>query len=285
MINHPSPHPVTFNTTRLQPVNEPPLAEQRATANYNSNREVRKAIHALKYEGRVDLAESLGTRLIAEFHRSDWQPTLITAVPLAPIRLLERGYNQSALLADVLARSIGVPFHRETLRRVRYTRPQVGLKKTKRQENIANSFVAEPDLARNQRIVLIDDVCTTGATLKECAATLLKAGASIVWGLTVASVSLEPKAVDTISNRRAAIRIITDKRTHYRYAQLVMANGQTKSLGPLNPTTTTPLLDHVLMLAFRPGNGLDLPELEALMQANKSWRDLHVTWNDLDVWS
>jgi ComF family protein len=252
-----------------------------STANYTTNRPIQKAIHQLKYEGQTDLAMMLGQRLLDTFAKTDWQPTLIVAVPLHPLRLRERGYNQAALLAEVVAKGISVPFHRETLRKVKHTRPQVGLRKRQRADNVRGAFIAEPDLASAQRILLIDDVCTTGATLTACAVTLQKAGTAKIYGLTVAAVppdttrNIQPK-------RKPSLRIVTDKRG-YRYVQLVHADGRTKSLGAFNPLDPTPLLDHVLLQAFKV-NTLTIGDLIALRDAHKEQRHYALTWHDWERW-
>lgn len=171
----------------LPPIRESgsPLVERRATAVYVDA--IREAIHRLKYEHEPRLAGPLGWRLAAELARSDWEPTLLTAIPLHPLRLRSRGYNQSALLAQELSILSRIPFSAAAVQRVRDTRPQVGLGALDRQTNVAGAFVAEATLVQRQSIVIIDDVCTTGSTLSECAAALLAEGALRVWALSVAA--------------------------------------------------------------------------------------------------
>jgi ComF family protein len=161
-----------------------PLAECRATAQFEGA--IRDAIHALKYENQRRFAEPLSERLSVEFARSGWTPTGIIAAPLHEARLRARGYNQSALLAERLARSEGIPYRPDFLSKIRDTQPQVGLNGRERALNVKDAFRASGSAA-NQMILLIDDVYTTGATLRECARALLEAGASQVWALTVAS--------------------------------------------------------------------------------------------------
>jgi predicted amidophosphoribosyltransferase len=127
-------------------------------------------------------------------------------VPLHPQRERERGYNQSALLAKQLSAAVAVPVAPGALVRIVRTRPQVGLTQEQRRANIAGAFrcarIGESRCARtgesrcardvtDLRIVLVDDVCTTGSTLEACAAELRAAGAAAVWGLTVARPSFE----------------------------------------------------------------------------------------------
>jgi ComF family protein len=144
------------------------------------------AVHALKYENRRSVAGLLAQWLYDALQRTAWQPTLFTAVPLHPTRFAERGYNQSALIGERLALRLGLPFEANAISRQRETRPQVGLNYSERQENVLDAFIAEPALVSKQHVIVIDDVYTTGATLKACAQALQAAGATTIWGLTVA---------------------------------------------------------------------------------------------------
>jgi ComF family protein len=106
-------------------------------------------------------------------------------------RQLRRGYNQSALLAGAAARALGLPLVAGGLARCRRSRPQVGLSGEQRRANVAGVFaVRRPWPIAGARLVLVDDVYTTGATLRECARTLRDAGASVVYGLTVTTEEL-----------------------------------------------------------------------------------------------
>lgn len=167
----------------------PPLTEIRAAAHYNGA--IRKAIHAFKFDNQSRLAPFLGTRLVAAYQAAGWPATLITAVPLHSTRFAERGYNQSALLADTLARRTRIPFDAHALSRVQDTPHQVGLSARERWLNVEKAFSADPLRVGGQAIILIDDVTTTGATLQRCGVALIDAGAREVWALTVASASFD----------------------------------------------------------------------------------------------
>jgi ComF family protein len=111
---------------------------------------------------------------------------LIAPVPLHPKRLKQRGFNQALLLAKAFPR---IPLGREALVRVRHTVPQVELKPKERRDNVKGAFtVPDPALVKGKNVLLLDDVYTTGATVKECAKVLRKAGARRVEVLTVARV-------------------------------------------------------------------------------------------------
>lgn len=173
-----------------------PLDDVAATAVFGDP--LRPAIHALKYENVRDLARPLGARMAA-FWPAAWRPgepgapDLIIPVPLHGSRVRERGYNQSALLTRVLGPAAGIPIHEKTLTRRRATRPQVGLDAAGRRENVAGAFAVRSNV-EGRRIVLVDDVCTTGATLEACAAALKAAGAVVVWGYTLSRARWEPGA-------------------------------------------------------------------------------------------
>ncbi len=155
---------------------------------------LRRAIHRLKYTGQMELAEPLGS-LLADWWVVHFPPAdLLVPVPLHPQRERERGFNQATLLARRLSQAARIPVVEHLARRQRDTRPQVGLNMHERAQNMAGAFVADAALAAGRRIVLVDDVCTTGATLEACAAALRAAGAAEVRGLTVARAKPKPDA-------------------------------------------------------------------------------------------
>ncbi len=147
---------------------------------------LREAIHRLKYQHDIGLAEALASHLIDLFHSTGWEVDLIAPVPLSQSRLLERGYNQSALLARPLALITHIRYQPKAVSRIRNTPSQVGLKARERIENVREAFLSEPVIVNGKRILLIDDVATTGATISECAKAVLEAGADAAYGLTLA---------------------------------------------------------------------------------------------------
>lgn len=114
---------------------------------------------------------------------------LLIPVPLHFSRLLKRKYNQSAVLCDALSKLSHIPANYKALRKTKHTLPQVSCNGKQRLKNVRNAFdVFHPEMVKNKRIVLIDDVFTTGSTLKECARVLKRAGAKSVDALTIARV-------------------------------------------------------------------------------------------------
>jgi ComF family protein len=146
---------------------------------------LRQAILALKYNHRADVVAPLAAFLQKYLGQNGLEFDLITAVPLHSERQLERGYNQAELLARALGAKIGRPYV-AGLRRVRATQDQIGLSLSARHENVRGAFAGDKAAFRGRRVLLVDDVCTTGATLDACASALELCGARSTFGLTVA---------------------------------------------------------------------------------------------------
>lgn len=137
-------------------------------------------IHQLKYKGAFGLAEPLAALMVEEWERWQTAVDLILPIPLYPDRQKRRGYNQSDLLVRHFAAHLKIPHDTAVLQRVRNTPPQVGLSATERQKNMVDAFRAENGRVIGKRILLVDDVCTTGATLSAAAQALLAVGARSV---------------------------------------------------------------------------------------------------------
>jgi ComF family protein len=148
----------------------------------------RRALHALKYAGEQRLAVPLGEAVAARWSRAGAGGDLLVPVPVHEARRRERGYDQAALITEVAAGTLGLPWC-GALDRVRATAPQFRLDRRHRAVNVASAFAVAPwtrDLVAGRWVVLVDDVVTTGATLCEAAHALLEAGAAAVSGVTVA---------------------------------------------------------------------------------------------------
>lgn len=144
------------------------------------------AISRLKYHDRPDLARRLAGLVLSAHPRL--VADVVVPVPLHPRRLAERGFNQAALIAWPIARQLGVPLAARALSRVRDTPKQAGLDRQTRLVNLRNAFVAHPERIKmqNPRILLVDDVQTTGATFEACIAALHEVGLSRVSTVVVA---------------------------------------------------------------------------------------------------
>lgn len=141
---------------------------------------IRQALHALKYEGVTQLADPLAGQLAQAIQ---WTVDSIIPVPLHYSRLRERGYNQANLLAQALSLHMNCPLLADTLIRNRATPSQVGLTAAERQANVEGAFSVIGKTVPN--VLLVDDVCTTGATLGAAAQALRAVGVERVYAATV----------------------------------------------------------------------------------------------------
>ena len=146
-------------------------------------------IQLLKYKRKPSLARRLGS-LMAEIALSDpmmSQADLVVPVPLYRTRLRERGYNQAELLAREVSESMGVGLSARSLVRRKATRTQTLLSEEERRENVRDAFlVVKEKEVKGRKVILVDDVLTTGATLRSAASALLESGAAEVYGLVSA---------------------------------------------------------------------------------------------------
>lgn len=145
------------------------------------------AIYGLKYEGIPALAKPLAGYLIHYLEAHPVAFDCLVPAPLHPARQAERGYNQSELLARETSAACGIPLRTDLIQRIRHTPPQVHLNREERQENMRDAFAPRADVRlQGETVLLLDDVCTTGATLQASAEALKAAGAGDIWALTVA---------------------------------------------------------------------------------------------------
>lgn len=138
-----------------------------------------RSVRLLKYEGRPDLARPLAAALSSAMSAAGMtEPAVLVPVPLHPVRLAERGYNQSALLASALGKVRGWRVEARGLARTRLTLQQAALDRALRVENAQDAFAVRTRVGG--RVVLVDDVVTTMATALACRAALTGAGADVV---------------------------------------------------------------------------------------------------------
>lgn len=150
---------------------------------------LRETIHAFKYERRSCLGAALGDFMLCSYQQHFSLNSLdkLVPVPLHKKQYRYRQYNQSEVLARKLSRATGIPVAVDTLARIKETKPQFTLNKQERALNIKDSFrVKNRFWLQGARVLVIDDICTTGSTINECARVLKQAGAEEVFGLVLA---------------------------------------------------------------------------------------------------
>jgi ComF family protein len=152
---------------------------------------LKEIIHHFKYQSRRSLAHPLALRLAAVYREnaSAFDVNLVIAIPLHRSREAERGFNQATELARHFCRETSLPLLERVLQRIRATQIQAGLSRRERRINLKGAFqVTQPEKLSGKKILVIDDVFTTGATLNECAKILKHHGAARVCLLTLARV-------------------------------------------------------------------------------------------------
>ncbi len=159
----------------------PPFGRLRAVCIYGP--EAGAIVQGLKYSDRTDLAKPMARMMARALGTLAGEVDVVVPVPLHPRRLWQRRFNQSAMIGEALAISVGLPFEPRLLARIRATRQQVGLKASERARNVEGAFrvpaAAAPAL-KGRRVLLVDDVYTTGATVKAATRALKRGGAATV---------------------------------------------------------------------------------------------------------
>jgi ComF family protein len=169
--------------------NPPAYARARAAVRYDEV--ARTLVHALKYQDRTDLAPAMGRWMARAGRELLDDAHVLVPVPLHWRRGWSRRYNQSGALARIIERQTGIAVAAEALRRIRRTDQQIGLSRPQRASNVQGAFKVAPErqhLVAGRRVVLIDDVLTSGATVDACARALLRAKAASVDVLVFARV-------------------------------------------------------------------------------------------------
>ncbi|MDO8601428.1 MAG: ComF family protein [bacterium] len=156
------------------------------------NKFIQNLIKKFKDEPLVkELAPTLSSLIIEHFQladqKSDFKDFILIPLPLVKRRLKWRGYNQAEEIGKYLAEFFQIPLVSDVLIKIKTTLPQIELAKEKREENIRSAFaIKNPDLIQGKKILLVDDIYTTGATMEECARILREAGAKEIIGIVVA---------------------------------------------------------------------------------------------------
>jgi ComF family protein len=179
----------------MEAIADPP-AYTRARAAVRFDEVARTLVHALKYQDRTDLAPAMGRWMARAGRELLGEADILVPVPLHWRRGWSRRYNQSGALARVIERQSGVRLRRDLLGRVRATEQQVGLSRSQRASNVQGAFKVADDAqseVQGRRVILIDDVLTSGATVDACARALLRAKAAQVDVLVFARVVDSPR--------------------------------------------------------------------------------------------
>jgi ComF family protein len=164
---------------------EPAFTALRSAFRYVDD--VRKLVHAFKYGGQTSLAPYLAAPMLEAAAEGGLSPEAVVPVPMTGLRKRTRGYNQAALLAREVARGLEVPMVEAVKRRGGVGQQAKSASAEERRRNVAGVFsVSRTDAVLDRRVLLVDDVATTGATLDACAGVLLDAGAREVTALTLA---------------------------------------------------------------------------------------------------
>ena len=187
-----TPFPVDLGMTLVSPaaIADPPVYRRaRVVARFDDT--ARTLVHRLKYADRLDTALALGAMMARAGHELARESDVVVPVPLHRLRLWSRRYNQAMELARPVAAAHRLPVEPGLLLRVKRTQPQVGLSRNQRGDNLQGAFrVPEParPALQGRRVLLVDDVITTGATANAAARALLRAGAASVDVLAFARV-------------------------------------------------------------------------------------------------
>ena len=193
-LGTPFPHDAGMPLLSPQAVAHPPAYRRaRAVLRYDEN--AGALVHALKYGDRLDLAPAFGRWMAAAGRELLLDAEALVPVPLHRRRLWARRFNQSAALAQAIGALAARPVWHDVLRRVKHTPQQVGLSREERARNVARAFgVPDPGKGevRGRRLLLVDDVLTSGATVEACARALGRAGAASVDVLVFARVVAAP---------------------------------------------------------------------------------------------
>ena len=156
---------------------------------FEKDKTVQSFIHSIKYNKRflnaLFLGKFIGEKLKSEI--KNWNVDYLVPVPLHQLRKAERGFNQSKYITKGISKETDIKVRNNILRRVKYTETQTNLSLTEREKNITNAFKVRYERSiQNKSFLLVDDVITTGATIRECGKVLLDAGANKIYACSAA---------------------------------------------------------------------------------------------------
>lgn len=150
---------------------------------FSYNEAIKKCIYEFKYKDMKIYGRFFG-RKMAEYGREYfgvWKAEVIIPVPVSKKKFLKRGYNQAEILAKELAKNTGIPMDNHVLYRSKDTKPQKEVNRDTRRKNLENAFIVSKNVVKYKKVILVDDIYTTGSTIDECAKTLKAAGVQKVY--------------------------------------------------------------------------------------------------------
>lgn len=156
---------------------------------FEKDKPIQNLLHSYKYENKIYVGKFLGELIFNELNIKlfEWDADYIIPVPLHTFKKLQRGYNQSYYIAKAISKKLNIPLKPNLLKRKRFTQTQTKMNFIERKENVRNAFQVKHDnKIIDKKIILIDDVITTGATVSECAKTLKEKNAKKVFALSFA---------------------------------------------------------------------------------------------------
>ncbi len=162
----------------------PPFIQMRSWGEFSGP--LRKALHSLKYKNNLAMGIFFAKSLAEMVRQLGWQIDLVVPVPLSRRHFQQRGYNQASIISSSLAKELSLPHHSHLIKRIKETESQISLDVNKRFTNLMDAFYANPAKLKERKILLVDDVITTGATMQNCTIALQKAGTDQVYCLSVA---------------------------------------------------------------------------------------------------
>jgi ComF family protein len=156
---------------------------------FEKDKELQDIIHALKYDKKFHIGIFLGKNL-GEYFKSQlqsWNINLIVPIPLHHLKKAERGFNQSYYIAKGISSQTSIAIKANVIKRMRFTQSQTTMTLKEREENVEGAFkVRKMKNVKGKKVLLVDDVMTTGATMNECGKVLLESGANRIYAATVA---------------------------------------------------------------------------------------------------
>lgn len=164
--------------------NPPPFTYLRSYAEYKGP--LREALHSLKFKSNLALADTFAAYLIPMVHDLGWEFDVVLPVPMSRVKKRSRGYNQAAQIAHPIAMAFHSDFSDNLITRQFETKSQIGLGREERFKNIHNAFQGNSAKLIGKKVLLVDDITTTGATITSCAKALKESGCERIYCITVA---------------------------------------------------------------------------------------------------